>query len=151
MLQAGETKMMSAAPSPAATFEVAARTEGLTKIYGKGDAQVVALGGVSVDIHAHEFTAIMGPSGSGKSTLMHCAAGLDSVTAGTVTIGDVELTSLKEKALTQAAARPDRLHLPGLQPDPDADRRGEHPAAARHRRPQARPGVVRPGGRRPSA
>ena len=99
--------MMSAAPSPAATFEVAARTEGLTKIYGKGDAQVVALGGVSVDIHAHEFTAIMGPSGSGKSTLMHCAAGLDEATSGKVFLGDVEITGLKEKDLTRL--RRDRI------------------------------------------
>ena len=46
------------------------------------------------------FTAIMGPSGSGKSTLMHCLAGLDTVTAGTVHIGDVELTGLGDKQLT---------------------------------------------------
>jgi putative ABC transport system ATP-binding protein len=46
------------------------------------------------------FTAIMGPSGSGKSTLMHCVAGLDTVTAGKVLIGDADLTTLKDKALT---------------------------------------------------
>jgi putative ABC transport system ATP-binding protein len=86
---------------------VAARTVGLAKVYGSGDAQVIALGGVSVDIYAHEFTAIMGPSGSGKSTLMHCAAGLDAVTEGQVYIGDTELTSLKEKALT--ALRRDKI------------------------------------------
>ncbi|MFZ1374009.1 MAG: ABC transporter ATP-binding protein [Nostocoides sp.] len=85
----------------------AASTRGLTKVYGSGDAQVVALGGVSVDIFAREFTAIMGPSGSGKSTLMHCAAGLDAVTQGQVFIGDVELTALKEKDLT--ALRRDKV------------------------------------------
>jgi putative ABC transport system ATP-binding protein len=42
----------------------------------------------------------MGPSGSGKSTLMHCSAGLDDLTAGTVHIGDVELGSLSERDLT---------------------------------------------------
>ena len=85
----------------------AARVAHLTKHYGHGDAAVTALDDVTLNLYAGEFTAIMGPSGSGKSTLMHCAAGLDSVTAGTVTIGDVELTSLREKALTQV--RRDRI------------------------------------------
>ena len=85
----------------------AARVVGVSKTYGSGDAQVRALDDVTLNLYAAEFTAIMGPSGSGKSTLMHCAAGLDSVTAGTVTIGDVELTSLREKALTQV--RRDRI------------------------------------------
>src|SRR5690606_39677506 len=46
------------------------------------------------------FTAIMGPSGSGKSTLMHCLAGLDTATSGSVRVGDVELTGLGDKQLT---------------------------------------------------
>ena len=79
----------------------AASARALTKIYGEGEAQVVALDTVVIDIEQGRFTAIMGPSGSGKSTLMHCLAGLDSVTSGTVMIGDVDLTSLKDKALTQ--------------------------------------------------
>jgi putative ABC transport system ATP-binding protein len=78
----------------------AARAVGLTKVYGRGEARVVALDGVSLDIARGEFTAIMGPSGSGKSTLMHCAAGLDSVTEGEVHIGDVSLGTLRDKALT---------------------------------------------------
>ncbi len=86
---------------------VAARTLALTKVYGQGDAQVVALDAVDIEIYAGEYTAIMGPSGSGKSTLMHCAAGLDSSTSGQVFIGDVEVTGLKDKALTQL--RRDRI------------------------------------------
>ena len=78
----------------------AARTVGLSKVYGEGDTRVVALDDLSIDLAAGEFTAIMGPSGSGKSTLMHCAAALDSATAGQVYLGDVELTGLKDKALT---------------------------------------------------
>ena len=78
----------------------AARVVELTKVYGKGETAVRALDGVSLDIARGEFTAIMGPSGSGKSTLMHCAAGLDSVTSGEVYIGDVDITRLKDKALT---------------------------------------------------
>jgi putative ABC transport system ATP-binding protein len=80
---------------------VAARAVGLWKVYGKGDAAVEALRGVSVDFAVGEFTAIMGPSGSGKSTLLHCMAGLDAPTSGHVLIGDVDLTTLSEKSLTQ--------------------------------------------------
>ncbi|MFC5148123.1 ABC transporter ATP-binding protein [Streptomyces aureoversilis] len=80
---------------------VAARATGLTKVYGQGETQVVALDAVSVEFRQAEFTAIMGPSGSGKSTLMHCMAGLDSVSGGSATIGDTELTTLNDKKLTR--------------------------------------------------
>ncbi|OMI33560.1 ABC transporter ATP-binding protein [Streptomyces sparsogenes] len=85
--------------APRAT--AAARATDLTKVYGEGETQVVALDGVSVEFRQAEYTAIMGPSGSGKSTLMHCMAGLDTVSGGSARIGDVELTSLKDKKLTQ--------------------------------------------------
>src|SRR6478735_6822985 len=86
---------------------VAARAIDATKVYGKGEAEVRALDGVSVEFATSRFTAIMGPSGSGKSTLMHSLAGLDSLTSGSVWIGDVELGALKEKKLTQL--RRDRI------------------------------------------
>ncbi|MCW2748768.1 MAG: peptide transporter ATP-binding protein [Nocardioidaceae bacterium] len=79
---------------------VAARSVDLTKTYGKGDAQVHALAGVSIDIFEGQYTAVMGPSGSGKSTLMHCMAALDDVSTGHVFIGETELSSLNDKALT---------------------------------------------------
>ncbi|MCB1249149.1 MAG: ABC transporter ATP-binding protein [Acidimicrobiales bacterium] len=62
---------------------------------------VTAVRDVSVEFGRAQFTAIMGPSGSGKSTLMHCMAGLDSLTAGQVMIGDVDLTRLGERDLTR--------------------------------------------------
>ena len=71
-----------------------------TKVYGTGDTEVRALDGVDVEFERGRFTAIMGPSGSGKSTLMHCSAGLDDLTSGTVHIGDAELGSLSERDLT---------------------------------------------------
>ncbi|MFF5976559.1 ABC transporter ATP-binding protein [Streptomyces sp. NPDC012769] len=83
------------------TTAVAARATDLSKVYGQGETQVVALDRVSVDFRQGEFTAIMGPSGSGKSTLMHCVAGLDSFSSGSVRIGETELGSLKDKQLTQ--------------------------------------------------
>jgi putative ABC transport system ATP-binding protein len=94
------TEVRRAAP-PA----VAAR--GLSKVYGQGDTAVHALRGVDVEFATGAFTAIMGPSGSGKSTLMHCLAGLDTVTEGTVRIGDIELTGLGDKQLTRL--RRDRI------------------------------------------
>jgi putative ABC transport system ATP-binding protein len=86
---------------------VAARAIGATKVYGKGDTEVRALDDVNVEFGTSRFTAIMGPSGSGKSTLMHTMAGLDSLTGGSVWIGDVDLSTLNEKKLTKL--RRDRI------------------------------------------
>ena len=82
-------------------LQVAARVRSLTKSYGTGDARVVALDDVSVDLEAGRFTAVMGPSGSGKSTLMHCCAALDRGDSGSVVIGDQDLTTMKDAALTR--------------------------------------------------
>jgi putative ABC transport system ATP-binding protein len=79
---------------------VAARAIDAMKTYGRGDAAVHALDGITVDFVAGQFTATMGPSGSGKSTLMHAMAGLDTLTAGRVFVGDTEITGMKEKQLT---------------------------------------------------
>lgn len=92
---------MTTAPTADRTTAVAARATDLSKIYGQGETQVVALDRVSVDFRQAEFTAIMGPSGSGKSTLMHCVAGLDTFSSGSVRIGDTELGALKDKQLTK--------------------------------------------------
>ncbi|HSJ19392.1 MAG TPA: ABC transporter ATP-binding protein [Nocardioidaceae bacterium] len=82
------------------TTATAARATGVTKAYGHGDAQVLALDDVGVDIEAGRFTAIMGPSGSGKSTLLHVLAGLDRPTSGRIHIGDTEITGLDDRQLT---------------------------------------------------
>ena len=99
------------AQAPAATQEAPAssivRLQGVSKIYGNGDAQVRALDDVSVGFGAGEFTAIMGPSGSGKSTMMHILAGLDAPTAGHVFVEDTDITALKDTALTKL--RRDRI------------------------------------------
>jgi putative ABC transport system ATP-binding protein len=79
----------------------AARAVDLRKVYGQGDASVEALAGVTVALAAGQFTAIMGASGSGKSTLLHCLAGLDTPTSGRVFIGDVDITTLSERQLTE--------------------------------------------------
>ncbi len=85
----------------------AARVVDAVKVYGRGENEVRALDGVSVEFNAGRFTAIMGPSGSGKSTLMHSVAGLDQLTSGTVFIGDTDVTTLDDKRLTRL--RRDRI------------------------------------------
>ncbi|WP_084734518.1 ABC transporter ATP-binding protein [Actinophytocola xinjiangensis] len=89
------------------TTTTAAGADGLTKVYGEGEARVVALDDVTVDFHSGQFTAIMGPSGSGKSTLMHCVAGLDTPSSGRVRLGEVDLSGLSDDQLT--AVRRDRV------------------------------------------
>ncbi|QEV18487.1 ABC transporter ATP-binding protein [Streptomyces alboniger] len=92
---------MTTTPYATRATAVAARATDLSKVYGQGETQVVALDHVSVDFGQGEFTAIMGPSGSGKSTLMHCVAGLDSFSSGSVRLGETELSTLKDKQLTK--------------------------------------------------
>jgi len=93
--------------TPAASHEetgvtrVAVRAVDAVKVYGKGETAVRALDGITVELAARHFTAIMGPSGSGKSTLMHCLAGLDKLTSGQVYLGDTDLTTLVDKELTR--------------------------------------------------
>ncbi len=93
---------MTSATTPRPTFRTraAARAVHATKIYGTGDTAVRALDDVSVEFPIGRFTAIMGPSGSGKSTLMHCVAGLDTLTSGSVFVGDTDLRTLSDKQLT---------------------------------------------------
>ena len=83
------------------TTTVAASTISATKVYGSGDDAVYALRDVSVDFYEGQFTAIMGPSGSGKSTLMHCIAGLDELSSGSAIIDGIDLSTLKDKNLTE--------------------------------------------------
>ena len=89
------------ADSSAAANTTIVATAGLHRRYGEGAAAVDALAGVDVAIRRGELTAIMGASGSGKSTLMHCMAGLDTPTAGTVTLDGVRLDELDDKRLTE--------------------------------------------------
>jgi putative ABC transport system ATP-binding protein len=73
----------------------------VSKVYGRGGGAVAALREVSVTLPSGGFTAVMGPSGSGKSTFLHCAAGLDRPTSGSVRLGGTELSAMRETALTE--------------------------------------------------
>jgi putative ABC transport system ATP-binding protein len=124
----------------------AMRTTDLVKVYGRGGAAVRALDGVSLDVPAGRFTAIMGPSGSGKSTLMHLMAGLDTATSGSVRLGGVELTRCTDAQLT--AVRRDRVGFVfqafNLLPQLTAEQNIDLPArlAGRHPDPHRRAELI---------
>ena len=76
------------------------KIEKLSKIYGKGDAEVIALNDISFEVEEGEFIAIIGPSGSGKSTLLHTIAGLEKPSSGTVYFYDKDIYKMNKKDLT---------------------------------------------------
>jgi putative ABC transport system ATP-binding protein len=90
----------SAVLAPIAPPSAAVSAYNLVRRYGDGDSAVEAVRGVSLEVPAGQFTAIMGPSGSGKSTLMHLLAGLDRPTEGGVEIGGQDITTMSDKKLT---------------------------------------------------
>ncbi|WWU52928.1 ABC transporter ATP-binding protein (plasmid) [Paraclostridium sordellii] len=77
----------------------------LKKIYGKGESQVNAIDGISLEIENGKMTAIVGESGSGKSTLLHCIAGLDKPTSGNVYLGDEDIYKLNDDKLSKIRVR----------------------------------------------
>jgi putative ABC transport system ATP-binding protein len=87
------------------TAPPAVSASGLTRTYGEGGSAVRALRGVSLDVPAGQFTAVMGPSGSGKSTLMHLLAGLDTPDLGAVHIAGEDITRMSDRELTRLRRR----------------------------------------------
>jgi putative ABC transport system ATP-binding protein len=77
----------------------------LVRTYGSGDTEVHAVAGVSLALHPGELVVLRGPSGSGKTTLLNLLGGLDRPTAGTVSVGDVELTTADEAELAALRQR----------------------------------------------
>jgi putative ABC transport system ATP-binding protein len=97
----GAAEAASASGDPAGRAAAAVSACDVTRRYGEGENAVDALRGVTLEVPAGQFTAVMGPSGSGKSTLMHILAGLDKPTDGKVWIGDREIAAMGDKELTQ--------------------------------------------------
>ncbi len=75
------------------------RAENLTKKYGKGESEVVAVDNVSFSVEKGEFLAIVGSSGSGKSTLLHLLGGVDRPTSGKVYVDGKDIYSLNDDNL----------------------------------------------------
>ena len=107
MAAVGDLRQAVVMTTDSPSLAPAARAVDLRKTYGAGDSAVHALAGVTLDLEAGRFTAIMGPSGSGKSTLMHCMAALDTPSSGAVEVGGTDLGRLKDKELT--ALRRERI------------------------------------------
>lgn len=76
------------------------QVENVSKIYGKGDNEVVAVNHINLSIEAGEFVAIVGTSGSGKTTLLQMMGGIDKPTDGIIRIGGQSLYEMDEKTLT---------------------------------------------------
>src|ERR1700761_2936140 len=74
---------------------------GVSRRFGRGESAVLALDGVSLSFAPASFTAIMGPSGSGKTTLLSCAAGLETPDAGSIWIGQAEISRMRERQLAR--------------------------------------------------
>ena len=72
----------------------------LSKIYGSGENQIIALDKVNLGIDVNDFISIMGPSGSGKTTLLHLLSGLDRPTSGTLTYDGKDIYSFSDKELS---------------------------------------------------
>jgi putative ABC transport system ATP-binding protein len=100
-MTSGMSAITAPPPPPPSSVGYAAQAVNASKVYGHGESAVYALNDVSIRFSTSVYTAIMGPSGSGKSTLMHCVAGLDRLTSGQVLVGDVDLSTLNDKELTQ--------------------------------------------------
>lgn len=77
------------------------RVRSLRKVFQHGDAEVIALDNIDLDVFEGEFVALMGPSGSGKSTLLHIIAGIDFATGGQCDVLGYDLRSLPEKELAR--------------------------------------------------
>ena len=92
---------MTTQPTGPAAGERVFQVRGLTKYYGEGTAQVRALDGVDLDLHAGELVVLLGPSGSGKTTLLNQLGGLDIPTSGEIHYRDTELTHATEEQLTR--------------------------------------------------
>lgn len=89
----------------AAQTRLAFQTQGITKVYGTGEAAVHALRGVDLEVPTGELVVLLGASGSGKSTLLNILGGLDRATDGSARFFDEELTALNDHQLTMYRRR----------------------------------------------
>ena len=107
------TTELTLAPTATAPRGLAVRTRGLVHVYRGEGRDVAALSGVDLTVQAGEMIALLGPSGAGKSTLLSLLAGLFRPTAGTVLVGDLDLTRASQRELDTLHATDVSLMLQG--------------------------------------
>lgn len=101
MVKPAQTRLKSGLKLPSSVPDPVIEVNELTKDYVSGAGSVRALDHISIGIARRHFTAIMGPSGSGKSTFMHCLAGFESATSGSIKIDGTEIVGMNQRRLTR--------------------------------------------------
>ena len=101
MVNSQDSRLKAGLKLPSKVADPVIEVNHLTKDYVSGAGKVRALDSVSIGIARRKFTAIMGPSGSGKSTFMHCLAGFESATSGSIKIDGTEIVGMNQRRLTR--------------------------------------------------
>lgn len=101
MVKPAQTRLKAGLKLPSSVPDPVIEVNELTKDYVSGAGSVRALDHISIGIARRRFTAIMGPSGSGKSTFMHCLAGFESATSGSIKIDGTEIVGMNQRRLTR--------------------------------------------------